>query len=152
MPQLSVKRLFTSFKSVALSTPASRLGMKYILPWVANLRTPAFNRWLLNLVPSSTVGVVRKFIDELDKTSKMLFNSKKKAILQGEDGLSTERGSGTDLMTSLSMWLVQLSPGAWLTMSTSQGLRPFWTTWQNEWGRGNFTCKSVLLFDASSQH
>ncbi|PPR07484.1 hypothetical protein CVT26_013454 [Gymnopilus dilepis] len=86
---------------VALSTPASRLGMKYILPWVANLRTPAFNRWLLNLVPSSTVAVVRNFIDELDKTSKMLFNSKKKAILQGEDGLSTERGSGTDLMTSL---------------------------------------------------
>ncbi|KDR74416.1 hypothetical protein GALMADRAFT_250338 [Galerina marginata CBS 339.88] len=86
---------------VALSTPESRLGMKYLLPWVANIRTPDFNRGLLNLVPSATVGIVRNFIYELDGTSKMLFAMKKEAIFQGEEALSAQVGSGRDLMTSL---------------------------------------------------
>jgi hypothetical protein len=92
------------FSSVALSTSASRLGMKYLLPLVASLRTPGFNRFLLNLVPVKTVGVVQKFIWELDGTSKKLFAMKKQALLQGNGDLHGQEAQGKDLMTSLSEW------------------------------------------------
>lgn len=76
--------------------------MKYLLPLVASLRTPGFNRFLLNLVPVKTVGVVQKFIWELDGTSKKLFAMKKQALLQGNGDLHGQEAQGKDLMTSLS--------------------------------------------------
>ncbi|KAF9459222.1 cytochrome P450 [Collybia nuda] len=86
---------------VALSTSASRLGMKYLLPLVSSLRTPGFNKSLLNVIPSPTVGIIRKFIWDLDVTSRELFTMKKEKIIQGETALSGQVGKGKDLMTGL---------------------------------------------------
>ncbi|TFY76368.1 hypothetical protein EWM64_g7641 [Hericium alpestre] len=86
---------------VALSTPAARLAMKYFLPRIASIHTPAFNRWLLNLVPSPLVTIVKNFVWELDANSRTMFQQKKEALLKGGDALSEQSSKGKDLMTAL---------------------------------------------------
>ncbi|KAA1470689.1 cytochrome P450 [Dentipellis sp. KUC8613] len=81
---------------VALSIPAARLGVKYFLPRIASLSTPRFNRWLLTLVPSPLVAVIRNFIWELERNSQTMFQEKKNAIINGSDA-----SMGKDLMTAI---------------------------------------------------
>ncbi|TFY57715.1 hypothetical protein EVG20_g8434, partial [Dentipellis fragilis] len=81
---------------VALSIPAARLGVKYFLPRIASLSTPGFNRWLLNLVPSPLVAIIRNFIWELERNSQVMFQEKKNAIINGSDA-----SMGKDLMTAI---------------------------------------------------
>ncbi|KAF9002952.1 cytochrome P450 [Cyathus striatus] len=86
---------------VALSTPISRLAVKYILPRIASINTPSFNTSLLSLANSPLVNIVKNFIRELDANSKRMFAEKKQAILAGDDGLSEQSSKGKDLITAL---------------------------------------------------
>jgi cytochrome P450 len=88
---------------IALSTSEARLGLKYVLPLIASLSTPKFNRWLLSLVPDKTVGLVNRFIWDLDSTSKALFEEKKAAMIAGQSE------DGKDIITGLSSSLSPFS-------------------------------------------
>ncbi|KAH9940666.1 cytochrome P450 [Amylocystis lapponica] len=81
----------------ALSTPTSRLGMKYLLPLFASMATPRFNNWLLRHMPTEAGQRVNNFCETMDGMSREIYAGKKKLFLQDPEQLE----KGRDAMSIL---------------------------------------------------
>ncbi|CAE6506376.1 unnamed protein product [Rhizoctonia solani] len=71
-----------------------------LLPYVHRLGTPAFRRWVMNLIPSSTLQHLRRVVQLQSGQAEEVLRSREASLSAGND-LSSEAGRGRDIMTLL---------------------------------------------------
>jgi len=64
--------------------------------------SPRFRRWIVDHLPGENVRKMKKVVDTLHNTSLMIYESKKKAIMEGDQALLSQIGRGKDIMSILS--------------------------------------------------
>ncbi|KAG2003363.1 cytochrome P450 [Coprinopsis cinerea AmutBmut pab1-1] len=73
----------------------------YIYPLVYWIGTPKFQRRLVDWLPWKDLHDLRNMTDVLHNTSVEIFETKKKALLQGEEAMAKEVGRGKDIISVL---------------------------------------------------
>ncbi|TFK34561.1 cytochrome P450 [Crucibulum laeve] len=73
----------------------------YFLSAATKIGSPRFQRWIVNIVPWKTVHELRDVIDVLHNTSTEIFESKKRALEEGDEALSNQVAQGKDIMSIL---------------------------------------------------
>lgn len=57
---------------------------------------------MVNLLPWKNLHDLRDIVDTMYKTSVEIFESKKRAMMEGDDAVATQIGRGKDLLSTLS--------------------------------------------------
>lgn len=81
--------------------------MMKLLPKLARIGTPSFRRFLVDHAPFKFVKDVRDIVDTLYNTSIEIFESKKKALAEGDEAFAAQIGRGKDIISILSKLTVQ---------------------------------------------
>ena len=76
---------------------------------MSKIGTPQFRRFIIDVLPWKNMHDVRDIVDAMHKTSLEIFESKKRALLDGDDVVARQIGQGKDIMSMLST-SIQLSP------------------------------------------
>jgi hypothetical protein len=74
----------------------------FVLPKVYKLGPAWFRRLAVNLFPSPDVHELRDIIDLMQSTSVEIYNSKKKALEEGDDAIKQHIAQGKDVISVLS--------------------------------------------------
>jgi len=74
-----------------------------LVPIVSKIGTARFRRAVVDLVPSEGVKRIRNIIDVFHNTSVEIFETKKKALREGDQALADQIGRGKDIISILSM-------------------------------------------------
>ncbi|KIK05288.1 hypothetical protein K443DRAFT_3951 [Laccaria amethystina LaAM-08-1] len=69
--------------------------------YLAKIGTPQFRRFIIDILPWKNMHDVRDIVDAMHKTSLEIFESKKKALLDGDDVVARQIGEGKDIMSML---------------------------------------------------
>ncbi|KAF5331464.1 hypothetical protein D9758_015486 [Tetrapyrgos nigripes] len=72
-----------------------------ILKWSQNFGTPSLRRLLVNLTPSKPLHDVRDMADYMWALSGEIYDSKKKALAEGDEALKSQIGRGKDIISIL---------------------------------------------------
>ncbi|KAJ2922921.1 hypothetical protein H1R20_g14181, partial [Candolleomyces eurysporus] len=72
----------------------------FILPYVKDLGSPRFRRWVVDMLPWKSLHILRDMVDVMHNTSIAIFGLKKDSSAN-KDQLSSEPGKGKDLMSVL---------------------------------------------------
>jgi len=78
----------------------------YFLSTLTKIGSPRFRRWIVDHLPGKNVKRMTKIIDTLHDTSLMIYESKKKAIMEGDQALLSQIGRGKDIMSILSAYQI----------------------------------------------
>ncbi|KAF4617777.1 hypothetical protein D9613_006307 [Agrocybe pediades] len=73
----------------------------YFLSTFVKIGTPRFRRFIVDILPSRSVRELKNIIDIMHDTSVMIYQSKKKAIAEGDATLAEQIGRGKDIMSIL---------------------------------------------------
>ncbi|KIK05286.1 hypothetical protein K443DRAFT_641813 [Laccaria amethystina LaAM-08-1] len=71
------------------------------LYYVTKIGTPQFRRFIIDMLPWKAMHDARDIVDTMHKTSVEIFESKKKALLDGDDVVARQIGQGKDIMSML---------------------------------------------------
>ncbi|KAF4597348.1 cytochrome P450-dit2 [Pleurotus pulmonarius] len=71
------------------------------LPWLVKIGTPSFRRWAISMSPWKKLREIRDMVDFMHNTSREIYNSKKKAIAEGDEAVLRQVGQGKDIMSIL---------------------------------------------------
>lgn len=74
----------------------------YILPWASKIGPPGFRRFLIDILPWADLHRVRDIVDVIEATSIMIYEGKKKALIDGDEAVSKQISQGKDIMSILS--------------------------------------------------
>ncbi|KAF9557445.1 cytochrome P450 [Agrocybe pediades] len=80
-------------KSIAILVP--------LIPYLTKIGTAKFRRAIVDLIPASELKDLKDIVDVLHETSVEIYESKKKAISEGDEALSRQIGRGKDIMSIL---------------------------------------------------
>ena len=72
------------------------------MPLVSKIGTPSFRRAVVDLIPSEHIKKIRDILDVFYNTSVEIFESKKKALREGDQALAAQIGRGKDIISILS--------------------------------------------------
>ena len=73
-----------------------------LMPFIARLGTPRFRRFLVENCPLKLVTDIKALIDVFHNTSVEIYKSKKRALQEGSEELTSHIGQGKDLIRILS--------------------------------------------------
>ena len=73
-----------------------------LIPIVSKIGTPSFRRAVVDLIPSEHIKKIRDIVDVFYSTSVEIFESKKKALREGDQALAAQIGRGKDIISILS--------------------------------------------------
>ncbi|KAF9565116.1 cytochrome P450 [Agrocybe pediades] len=73
----------------------------YFLSTFVKIGTPRFRRFIVDILPARSVRELKNIIDTMHDTSVMIYQSKKKAIAEGDATLAEQIGRGKDIMSIL---------------------------------------------------
>ncbi|KAK7466277.1 hypothetical protein VKT23_005005 [Stygiomarasmius scandens] len=73
----------------------------YLVPVAVKIGTPRMRRWVVDALPWKNLHRVRDMSDYMWKISKEIYETKKKAIAEGDEALEQQVGKGKDLMSIL---------------------------------------------------
>ncbi|KAF8150633.1 cytochrome P450 [Crassisporium funariophilum] len=73
----------------------------YFLSTSVKIGTPRLRRFFVNLLPWKALHEIRDIVDVLHNTSLEIFESKKKALEEGDEAVSKQIGQGKDIMSIL---------------------------------------------------
>ncbi|KAF9565114.1 cytochrome P450 [Agrocybe pediades] len=73
----------------------------YFLPTLVKIGTPKLRRYIVDLLPGKDVQDLKSIIDIMHDISVMIYESKKKAIAEGDAALAGQIGRGKDIMSIL---------------------------------------------------
>ena len=74
----------------------------YLLASAVKIGSPNFRRFMVNLLPWKDLHDLRNIVDTMYKTSVEIFESKKKAMMDGDDAVARQIGQGKDILSTLS--------------------------------------------------
>ncbi|EDR05285.1 uncharacterized protein LACBIDRAFT_303028 [Laccaria bicolor S238N-H82] len=69
--------------------------------WLANVGTPKMRRFVVNLLPWKSLHDVRDIVDTIYNTSLNIFESKNRALLDGDEAVARQVGEGKDILLPL---------------------------------------------------
>ncbi|KAJ3490087.1 hypothetical protein NLI96_g1671 [Meripilus lineatus] len=72
-----------------------------LLPFVVNIGPASVRRWIVERLPLKNVQAARKLSDLMDKTSREILASKRKALVEGDEAVHRQVGAGKDIMSVL---------------------------------------------------
>lgn len=72
----------------------------YLWP-LTNVGTPKMRRFIVDLLPWKSLHDVRDIIDSIHNTSLEIFESKKRALLDGDEAVTRQVGQGKDILSIL---------------------------------------------------
>lgn len=67
-----------------------------------NIGTPAFRRFVADLIPSKSVQRFRKVVQTMQDQAKGIYEQKKAALAQGDKAVMHQIGEGKDIISVLS--------------------------------------------------
>ncbi|KAI0701721.1 cytochrome P450 [Earliella scabrosa] len=76
---------------------------RLLLPYVANIGSPAFRRRVVEMLPSKDLRRMVEITDTLHERSVHIYNLKKDALEKGDEALKHQVGEGRDIMSIL-LW------------------------------------------------
>ncbi|KAF9057839.1 cytochrome P450 [Panaeolus papilionaceus] len=85
---------------VPLSTESAAIST-VLIPYLSKIGTRRFQRFIVDNFPSTIVRKTRDVIDILHNTSVEIFESKKKALRDGDEALAEQIGRGKDIISVL---------------------------------------------------
>jgi hypothetical protein len=92
----------------------------YLLTTLVKLGPPKFRRFFVDLLPFKNARRMRDIVDTIHNTSVNILETKKRALNEGDEGLTKQAGQGKDIISVLSL-CIRLS-------SDSPAYRPFHTS------------------------
>ncbi|KAF8955775.1 cytochrome P450 [Flammula alnicola] len=78
-----------------------RISGTYLLAPFSKIGSAKFRRFIVNIIPWKNLHAIRDIVDVLHNTSVEIFESKKKALAEGDETLANEIGRGKDIMSIL---------------------------------------------------
>ncbi|KAF8807052.1 cytochrome P450 [Phlegmacium glaucopus] len=73
----------------------------YFLSTSLKIGTPAFRRFIMDILPWKSLHELRDIVDVLHNTSVEIFEAKKKALEEGDEAVARQIGYGKDIMSIL---------------------------------------------------
>ncbi|KAJ2926779.1 hypothetical protein H1R20_g10302, partial [Candolleomyces eurysporus] len=73
----------------------------YLLPMLNKIGTPAFRKWVMDIVPWKNLHDIRDIINTMNETAVEIIESKKRAIEAGDDSIARQVGRGKDVISTL---------------------------------------------------
>ena len=93
-----------------------------LIPIVSKIGTARFRRAIVDLVPSEHIKQIRDIVDIFHNTSVEIFETKKRALREGDQALATQITRGKDIISILStIYRFFLSPSTQETNGISEG-------------------------------
>jgi hypothetical protein len=74
-----------------------------LLTTLVKLGPPSFRRFLVDLLPFESVRRLRDIVDIIHNTSVNIFEAKRRALMEGDEGVVKQIGRGKDIISVLSM-------------------------------------------------
>ena len=74
---------------------------RFIMPYVVNLGSPAFRRKLIDLIPNVALKRARDISDEIQRHARHIYETKKRALLEGDEAVVEQIGEGKDILSRL---------------------------------------------------
>jgi hypothetical protein len=75
----------------------------YLLTTLVKLGPPRFRRFLVDILPFKNVRRLRDCVDVMHNTSVQIFEAKKRAVSEGDEGVTDQIGRRKDIMSVLCM-------------------------------------------------
>ncbi len=72
-----------------------------LLPFVVNIGSASFRRRVVEIFPSKSIQAARELSDLMDKTSREILDSKRRALAEGNEAVHRQVGAGKDIMSVL---------------------------------------------------
>ncbi|KJA19451.1 hypothetical protein HYPSUDRAFT_69198 [Hypholoma sublateritium FD-334 SS-4] len=94
-------RFSTSVKQLTVSLMKINTPRRYLLPTFVKYTTPSIRRALANLVNWKDLQDIRRIVDVIHETSVEIFESKKKALAEGDEAVQRQIGHGKDILSIL---------------------------------------------------
>ncbi|KAI0721447.1 cytochrome P450 [Fomitopsis betulina] len=92
--------LGTAVKSIIPNAPKLRL-FRVIVPFVHKLGPPAFRRRMIDFIPSAGLKRMRDISDEIQSHARHIYETKKRAMREGDAVVTQQIGEGKDIMSKL---------------------------------------------------
>ena len=78
--------------------------LRRMYPYLPDIGSPAFRRWLLKFIPNPQVLKMQQITDILWQKSTEVYQAKKLALEQGDEAVTRQLGEGKDIMSILRMY------------------------------------------------
>lgn len=88
-----------------LSRPATHkilIPGRYLLSTAVKIGTPSFRRTIVNWIPWKALHDLRDLTDVMHNVCVGIYESKKKALLEGDEAVERQMGRGKDILSILS--------------------------------------------------
>ncbi|KAH9929175.1 cytochrome P450 [Fomitopsis serialis] len=92
--------LGTAVKAIVPTTFPLRL-FRPLLPLATKIGSPAFQRKMIDLIPSAKLRRAKQISDEIQNHSRIIFEEKKRAMREGDEAVTHQIGEGKDIMSKL---------------------------------------------------
>ncbi|KAJ7274475.1 cytochrome P450 [Mycena haematopus] len=90
-----------SIKQMQVTMHKMALPARYVLPLVANIGSPKFRRFIVDIVPWKNLHEARDILDTLYATAVHIYNLKKAALATGDETVSSQIAEGKDIISIL---------------------------------------------------
>lgn len=74
---------------------------RQLLPYVSNIGTASFRRWAITHFPLSAVRAMVGLVDTTHEQSRIVFEEKKRALMEGDEAVQRQIGNGKDILSVL---------------------------------------------------
>ncbi|KAF8971842.1 cytochrome P450 [Flammula alnicola] len=88
-------------KNLVPTVSKMRIAWALLLVPLSRIGPPKFRRFVVDILPWKNLHAVRDIVDVLYHTSVEIFESKKKALSEGDEALANQIGQGKDIMSIL---------------------------------------------------
>ena len=101
----STCELSADIRHLYLSPNALSLRLfRPLMPFIHKLGPPAFRRKLIDILPHAGLKRMRDISDEIQYHSRHIYETKKRAMREGDAAVMQQIGEGKDIMSKLSMY------------------------------------------------
>ena len=97
--------------------------LRRLLPYVVDLGTPTFRRWVVDRLPYKPAQELKSIVDIMHERSIAIYRAKKAALEAGDDSVAQQIGEGRDIMSILRE---PLDPSCFVLGTTSGRLTLGW--------------------------
>ncbi|KAF7327570.1 Rint-1 family protein [Mycena kentingensis (nom. inval.)] len=84
---------------IATSKPSMAILALYVLPYVSEIGSPKFRRFMVNILPWKDLHLVRDVLDTLWATAVQIYQTKKAALEAGDEAVTTQISKGKDIIS-----------------------------------------------------
>ncbi|RPD61500.1 cytochrome P450 [Lentinus tigrinus ALCF2SS1-6] len=99
-----VKEAPDDFAAAIKSFAPAAIGLSFwrrLLPYIPEWGSPAFWRWVVELIPHEGLQKMKSIVDTMHQRSVEIYEQKKRALEEGDEKVTRQIGEGKDIMSIL---------------------------------------------------